>query len=58
MKTTAAALLVLFAIAGPISCEKEAHPSHSPPIVEAARSQIGKTVRYDGSYRNLAAPTS
>jgi uncharacterized protein YijF (DUF1287 family) len=56
MKTLPVIPLLLFSLAGPISCEKEHAPAPSPPIVQAARAQIGKTVRYDGSYRALDYP--
>jgi uncharacterized protein YijF (DUF1287 family) len=33
-----------------------AQEARSPSLVDAARSQIGKTVRYDPSYRKLTYP--
>lgn len=36
--------------------QDEQKPAHSPPIVAAARHQIGKTTIYDGAYVGLSYP--
>jgi uncharacterized protein YijF (DUF1287 family) len=51
-------ILAMLSLAGPASCQKEKAkiPANSPPIVKAARAQVGVTLRYDGSYRALDYP--
>lgn len=43
------------AVSAPISSNKQPEKS-SPPLVQSARNQIGKTVRYDPAYTALAYP--
>lgn len=57
MKFTAGLLIALTACTLPIGCNKpSAKAKPSNPLVEAARRQIGVTLKYDGTYEKLGYP--
>lgn len=49
-------IVFTFGTVGVLLAVKPVEASPPPPLVAAARAQIGKTVRYDPSYQSLAYP--